>query len=425
MEHAPNFCGPYAFSSQIFRRLTGKQYEIKKLKEIRMERNAKLLWIILILIASMSLAACAGATAEPQSPEPVAMEEPAPAVPEEPEPEEIEEPMSAGIEPASQIVIYNWSEYMDPDIYTLFEEEYGIRVVEDNFSNNEELLAKLQGGATGYALIVPSDYTVSIMIEEDMLEELDHSNIPNLSNLTLSFREVPYDPGNVYCAPYDWGTTGLGYITTEMDEPTSWAILFDPDPEAPYYGRTTMLDDTREGFAAALVYLGYNVNTTDEAQLQEAKELLIRAKAGLAGYDSDTFENLLASGENLLAHGWNGDFLVAQEENEDISYVVPEEGGVIWVDNICIPKGASPEQKLAAEMFIDFILRADIGAMLAEYNYYASPNAAAEELLGEDFTEDPAVYPPDDVLARLQYLEPVGEAESIYQRLWDEVKSAQ
>jgi len=186
-----------------------------------------------------------------------------------------------------------------------------------------------------------------------------------------------------------------------------------------------MLDDTRESFAAALAYLGYDINSTDEAQLQEAKELLIQAKAGLAGYDSDTFEDQLASGENLLAHGWNGDFLVAQEENENVAYVTPQEGGVIWVDAICIPNTASPEEKLAAEMFIDFILRPDIGAMITEYTWFASPNAAAEELIDEEITSDPTVYPPAEVIERLNFLTPVGEAESLYQRLWDEVKAAQ
>jgi spermidine/putrescine-binding protein len=290
--------------------------------------------------------------------------------------EETTEEPATGVEPASEIVIYNWSEYMDPEIYNLFEEEFGIKVVEDNFSNNEELLAKLQGGATGYSLIVPSDYTVNILIEEEMLAALDHANVQNLANLTDRFTELPFDPGNQFCAPYDWGTTGLGYLSSEVDEPTSWSVLFEPDPDAPYFGRYTMLDDVRESFAAALVYLGYDINTTDEAQLEEAKQLLINAKAGLAGYDSDTYEDLIASGENLLAHGWNGDFLVAQEENEDIAFVTPKEGGVIWVDMICIPISVSPEEKLAAEMFIDFILRPDIGAMLTEYNYYASPNAA-------------------------------------------------
>jgi len=186
-----------------------------------------------------------------------------------------------------------------------------------------------------------------------------------------------------------------------------------------------MLDDVREGFAAALIYLGYDINTTDESQLQEAKQLLVNAREGLAGYDSDTYEDLLASGENLMAHGWNGDFLVAQEENEAIAYVVPQEGGVIWVDNICIPATGAPEQKLAAEMFINFLLRADIGAMLSEYNYYASPNAAAEAERGEEFLSDPAVYPPQEVIDRLQFIRPVGEAESLFQRLWDEVKTGQ
>jgi len=338
---------------------------------------------------------------------------------------EMEEAGEAGaVEPASEIVVYNWSEYIDPELYTLFEEQTGISVVEDNFSNNEELLAKLQGGSTGYAIIVPSDYTVSIMIEEGMLAEIDHANIPNLSNLAEMFTQMEYDPGNKYCVPYDWGTTGIGYMDGEVEEPTSWSVIFDPDPNAVYFGRYTMLDDVREDFAAALIYLGYDINTQDEGQLEEAKNLLIQAKSGLAGYDSDTYEELLASGENLLAHGWNGDFLMAQEDNENIAYVVPEEGGVLWVDNMCIPASATPEQKLAGEMFINFMLEPEMAAMLTEFNWYASPNAAAEEFIDPDILEDPTVYPPDEVLANLQTIRPVGEFESVYQRMWDEVKSA-
>jgi spermidine/putrescine-binding protein len=359
-------------------------------------------------------------TAAPEVTEPPAETEP-PAKTTEPAAET--EPAAAG-EPADEIVIYNWSEYIDPEIYSMFEIETGIHITEDNFSNNEEMLAKLQGGATGYSLVVPSDYTVSIMKEEGLLARLDHANIPNLSNLSEQFTQVPYDPGNEYCAPYQWGTTGIGYVEGEVDAPTSWAVLFEPDSNAAYFERTTMLDDVREGFAAALIYLGYDINTTDEAQLEEAKEALIQAKAALSGYDSDTYDDLLASGENLMAHGWNGDILVAQEENENISFTIPEEGGVVWVDNICIPSAVTPEQKLAAEMFIDFLLRPDIGAMLSNFNYYASPNQAAEAELEEDFLNDPAVYPPQELLGKLQYIRPVGETESVYQRLWDEVKAA-
>jgi spermidine/putrescine-binding protein len=376
-------------------------------------------FFVLVIVLSIMLAACGGAETTEVPPETTE----APQATEE-MPEEITEEPQTGVEPASEIVIYHWSEYIDPEIYTLFEEEYGISVIEDNFSSNEELLAKLQGGATGYSIIVPSEYMANIMIKEGMVAKLDHSNIPNISNLQDRFKELYFDPGNQYCVAYQWGTTGIGYLSSEMEEPTSWSVFFEPDPDAPYFGRYTMLDDARENFAAALSYLGYDINTTDEAQLEEAKQLLIDAKAGLSGYDSDTYEDLVASGENILAHGWNGDFIAVMEENEDLAYTVPQEGSVIWVDNVCIPVTVSPEEKLAAEMFIDFILRPDIGAMISEYNYYASPNAAAEAVLDEEILNDPSVYPPSETLDRLQFLEDVGEKDSLYQRLWDEVKSA-
>lgn len=363
-------------------------------------KKSLFLVLSLLVVLSLSLSACGGS---------------APA----------EEGPAGEVQPAEEIVVYNWSEYIDPDIYTQFEEETGIKVVEDNFSSNEDLYAKLKGGATGYAVIIPSDYYVSILIAEGMLAELNHDNVPNLANLGEQFQNVPYDQGNVYCAPYQWGTTGIGYLDGEIEEPTSWAVLFEPDENGPAYGRATMLDDVRESFATALVYLGYDINTTDEAQLQEAKELLIQAKAGLSGYDSDTYDDLLASGENLLAHGWNGDFLLAMEENENIVYVIPEEGGVVWVDNMCIPASATPEEQLAGEMFINYVLEAEIGAQLSEWNWYASPNAAAEELFDEEFLSDPSVYPPAEVMAKLQYIRALGETESLYQRLWDEIKSAQ
>jgi len=376
------------------------------------------MWLSMIVLLGLLLSACGGqqATQAPEEPAAPAMTEESAAP---------SDSSSGAMEPASEIVVYNWSEYIDPEIYTMFEEETGIKVVEDNFSSNEELYAKLKGGATGYALIVPSDYYVAIMKQEGMLAELDHAHIPNISNLASRFTEVPYDTGNQYCVPYQWGTTGIGYLDGQVDEPTSWAVFFDPDPDSPAYGRMTMLDDPRETFSAALIYLGYDINTTDEAQLQEAADLLIQAKPALAGYDSDTYEDLVASEENLMAHGWNGDFLVAQEDNENVAYTIPQEGGVIWVDNMCIPATVTPEEKLSAEMLMDFILRPDIGAMLSNYTYYASPNQAAEGELDQEFLDDPAVYPPQEVLDKLQYITEVGDAQSLYERMWDEVKSAQ
>jgi spermidine/putrescine-binding protein len=359
-------------------------------------------WLSLVALAGLLLAACGGTTPTPEP----------------------EGQTPGAVEPASEVQLFNWTEYIDPEIYALFEQEYGIRVVENNFASNEEMLARLQGGTEGYDVIFPSDYTVAIMIEEGMLAPLDHSLLSNLGNLGERFQSAPYDPGNQYCVPYQWGTTGLGYNSAEIDEPQSWAALFEPSAEAAWFGRSTMLDDPRESFAAALIFLGYSVNTTDEAELQQARDLLIQAKAGLLAFDSDQFEDLLAVGETLLAHGWNGDILMGQAENEDIAFAVPQEGGVVWIDNMCIPAGTPPERALAAHLFIDFILRPDIGALVSEYTYYATPNAAAEGLLGEDFLADPAVYPPAEVVDRLQYIEPLGEFESVYQRMWDEVKAA-
>ncbi|HFC08871.1 MAG TPA: spermidine/putrescine ABC transporter substrate-binding protein [Chloroflexi bacterium] len=382
-----------------------------------MKKSLRVSLIVLVALA-LILAACGKQTATPAATQAPAQNQGAPAATEAPT------VAPQAVQPAKQIVFYNWSDYIDPKVYELFEKETGIKVVEDNFSSNEELLAKLQGGAKGYALIVPSDYTVKIMIDQHMLAPLDKDKIPNMKNIAPKFRDVYYDPGNKYCVPYQWGTTGIGYLSDKVQKPDSWSVFFDPDPNAPWYGRMTMLDDAREAFAAALVYLGYDINTTDEKQLEEAKQALIRAKKALSGYDSDTYEDLLASGENLIAHGWNGDFLQAQEDNENIAYTIPKEGGVIWVDNVCIPASATPEQKVAAEMFLDFILRPDIGAMISEYNYYATPNKAAEAKLDPDFLHDPAVYPPQEVMDKLQFIKPVGDAEGLFQRMWDEVKAA-
>ncbi len=338
------------------------------------------------------------------------------------------QPQAAGaVEPARRIVFYNWADYIDPEFYKEFEAETGIEVVEDNFASYEELLAKFQGGAAGYALIVLDTRAGAIMKEEGRLARLDHGNIPNLANLHDRFRTLSFDQGNESCVAYQWGTTGLGYNADEVPAPASWAALFEADPGAPYYGRMTMLDDVREAFAAALIYRGYDINTTDEAQLKEAQALLIKAKAGLAGYDSLTFNTLLGSGENLLAQGWNGQFLrtiLANPEGSNINFVIPREGGVTWIDNMCIPSTASPEQKLAAEMFINFILRPDIGARLTERNLYASPNQAAEAHLDQAILTNPAIYPPAEVVDKLNYLLPLGETEATYLRLWDEVKAA-
>lgn len=323
---------------------------------------------------------------------------------------------------AKELHVYNWSEYIDPQIYADFEEEFGVRIIEDTFANNEELLAKLQAGATGYDVIVPSDYMVEIMIEESLLAEIDHENIPNLSNIDAKFADPPYDPGMVHCVPYQWGTTGIGYNADYFEEaPDSWAYLFDPKLASQSAGQITMLNDVRESFAAALKYLGYSLNSTNEEELTQARDLLMKQKAWIYAYDAEQYEDLLSADETVLAHGWSGDFFMIAEEDERIWYAIPKEGGVIWADNLCVPESAP--NKYTAEVFINYLLRPEVGAAISNYTWYASPNAAAAEFIDPEILEEPAIYPPSEVMDRLEWLQDVGDTTPIYDRMWTEVKA--
>jgi spermidine/putrescine-binding protein len=323
---------------------------------------------------------------------------------------------------AKELHVYNWSEYIDPQIYEDFEEEFGVHVVEDTFASNEELLAKLQAGATGYDIIVPSDYMVEIMIEEGLLAEINHDDLPNISNIDPKFADPPYDPGMVHCVPYQWGTTGIGYNSDFFEEaPDSWAYLFDPEIASEYAGQLTMLNDPRESFGAALKYLGYSLNTTSEAELTEARDLLMQQKEWVYAYDSEQYEDLISSDETVIAHGWSGDFFMIAAEDERVWYAIPKEGGVIWADNLCIPKGA-PSQH-TAEVFINYLLGPEVGAAISNYTWYASPNAAATEFIDAEILEEPAIYPPPEVMERLEWLEDVGDATPLYDRMWTEVKA--
>ncbi len=323
-----------------------------------------------------------------------------------------------------ELHVYNWSEYIDPQIYEDFEAEFGVRVVEDTFASNEELLAKLQAGATGYDIIIPSDYMVEIMIEEGLLVELNRDNIPNITNIDPKFADPPYDSGMVHCIPYQWGTTGIGYNGDAFDEaPDSWAYLFDPALASEYAGQFTMLNDSRESMGAALKYLGYSVNSTSEEELAQARDLLAQQKEWVYAYDSDQYEDLISADETVMAHGWSGDFFMVAEEDERLWYAIPKEGGVIWADNLCVPKSASSQY--TAEVFINYLLRPEVGAAISNYTWYASPNAASTEFIDAEIVEEPAIYPPADVMEKLEWLEDVGEATPLYERFWTEVKAGQ
>ena len=308
---------------------------------------------------------------------------------------------------------YNWSEYIDPELITAFEDEYGVDVVEDFYDSNEAMLAKLQAGSV-YDLVVPSDYMVGIMIEEGLLAELQKDAIPNIDNLDPFFADPAYDPGGVYSAAYQWGTTGLGVnleVVGEDFEP-SWALVFDVDQVADYPGGISLLNDPRETMGAALKYLGYSLNSTDQAQLDEATQLVADVKEYVAAFDSDAFADNLVNGEVAVSHGYSGGYFAAFDDVDgwdDYAYVIPEEGGTVWIDNMAVPTNA--EHPCTAHTFIDFLLDAENGAALTNWNFYASPNEAAEEFIDPEILEDETIYPSDELSERLEIITDTGDFE--------------
>ena len=318
--------------------------------------------------------------------------------------------------------LYNWSEYIEPELVTEFEAAYGVTVTETFYDSNEAMLAQVEAGGANYDVIVPSDYMVTIMSEEGLVQPLSKDAVPNLVNLDSQFDNVPYDPSGEFSVPYQWGTTGIGFSYEEVDdaEGVSWAVIFDPETSTAYAGQISLLNDPRETMGAALKYLGYSVNTTDQTQLDEATALVSETKERLATFDSDAFEDLLVEGQTVVAHGYSGDFFSAFDDAstddydayEDFGYAIPLEGGVKWVDTMAIPTTA--EHPCTAHTFINFILDAENGAALTNFNYYASPNLASTEFIIPEILEDETIYPSDEVLANLEFLEDTGDFEINY-----------
>ncbi len=322
-----------------------------------------------------------------------------------------------------ELNFYNWSEYIDPDILTEFQETYGVKVTMDIYASNEDLLAKLQGGATGYDVIVPSDYMVSIMINLGLLEPLDYSVIKTIANIDPENLKPYYDPDNTYSVPYMWGTSGYSYDTNVLGQDlASWKEVFEPRPEV--RGKVVMLDDQREVIGAALMYLGYEINETSDDALARAKQLLLTQKPYVLAYSSQNNDDLLVAGEALIAHIWTGDALMSEQEKPTLRYVIPTEGCTVWQDNLCVPKTAP--HKYTAMVFIDFLNRPDIAGRNASYIMYGSPNKAAREqgYIDQEVLNNPGVYPPPEVWKRLQWIKDVGEEGALkLDRLWTEIKT--
>lgn len=312
---------------------------------------------------------------------------------------------------------FTWSDYVGPHLIEEFERQAGAKVVVDTFGSNEELLAKLQSGATGYDVAVPSDFMVAIMIKLGLLAELNLDHIPNANLLLERLQQLPFDPDHRYSIPYLWGTVGIGYDSNRVaTPPDSWEVLWDPR----YKGRISMLNDQREVFGLALRSLGASINSRDPDAIDKAKQKLLQQKPLVKAYTSENYDQLLASGEVLLAHGWGGAVARAAVERPSIKYVIPKEGGTIWSD--CLVVLQSSRHKELAMRFVNYLLDRQVAADTTNRLRFASSNREARALVIPELRENPAVYPPESVFERLEWMEDLGETIRLYDRGWTELK---
>jgi len=315
----------------------------------------------------------------------------------------------------------NWADYIPEELVRKFERETGAKVVLDTFESPEAMLAKLKAGADReFSLVVAPDYYVLQMAREGLVAPLDKGRLAGLANLDPFFQDPPYDPGLQHSVPYLWGTTGLAYREDLVKGPVdSYGVFFDP---ARQVGPFLLLDEMRETIGAALRYLGYSLNTTDPEALEKAKELLIAAKARSVGFAGGVEAlNRILGGDAAVSLAYSGDVLQARQEDERLRYALPKEGGTLWTDAMVVLK-RGPAQDLAYR-FIDFLLRPENAAELAAYTRYATPVAQAVPLLPQEMRQDPTVFPPEEVRAKLEYLKDLGPDIALYDRVWTEVKA--
>lgn len=314
------------------------------------------------------------------------------------------------------ITVMNWGEYMDESLNALFESETGIKVTYRTFATNENLYASLKGGGVSYDVIVPSDYMIGRMIEEDMLEKLDFDNIPNASDVMDKFKKPDYDPRGAYSVPYMWGTVGIIYNTTMIDEEVdSWSYLFDER----YAGNILMFDNSRDAIGIALKYLGHSFNTADEAQLREALDLLVGQKPLVQAYVMDQIFDKMEGGEAAIGPYYAGDAITMLEENEDLAYAVPKEGANVFVDAFCIPKGA--KNKEAAEKYINFMCTAEAGLANCDVIGYSTPLNSVYDRL-DDEVRNGISYPSDEMLDKCEVFTNLPKAtRDLYDSLWNDL----
>ena len=322
--------------------------------------------------------------------------------------------------------VYNWGQYISDgsdgyiDVNAAFEEATGIHVNYMTFDSNESMFTKLKTGGSSYDVIIPSDYMVARLIDEDMLLPLDFDNIPNYQYIDEAYKNTAYDPENVYSVPYTWGTMGVIYNSAYVDEADvgSWDLLWNQK----YAGKILQYDNPRDAFGVAELLLGYSLNTRDEAELRAATDKLLEQKPLVQSYVMDQIYDKMERGEAYIAPYYAGDFLMMQEENEDLRYYFPKEGFNLFIDAMCIPTCCSDKE--AAEMYINFLCDPEICAQNLEYLGYSVPESEAKQYMDPESVESEVAYPDEETLSRGEayyYLD--AETTQLMDSLWLEVKT--
>lgn len=317
--------------------------------------------------------------------------------------------------------IYNWDSYIGPDTVENFSNEFGLDVQYDLYASNEELFAKLKVGNPGYDVIFPADYMIETMAALGLLIEVDHSKLPNLKHIDphSNFSDPPYNRGLKWGPPYFWGTMGLGYRRSAFErKPDSWGVIFENGQQ--HKNRIALIDDQRATLGFALKYLGYSLNSTNADEIAEARDLLKSVVPLVKSFAPDSGQDMLLAGEVDICVEWSGDVLQVMAEDDDLDYTVPKEGGILWQDGMCIPKGAPHLDN--AHHFINYMLDPKVNAKIADFIQYPTANKTAREHIDPANLENLAIYPDDATIAVCENLVDVGDATVLYDKAWTEVR---
>lgn len=329
----------------------------------------------------------------------------------------------SGCASSETLYLFNYGDYIDPEVYELFEKEHGIRVVYDEYAAPEDMYAKFTSGSAKYDLICTSDYMLQKLINEDLLAEIDFDNIENFSNISQNQLDATksFDPDLKYTVPHFWGTLGILYNTetVKAEDIKSWDVVF----SGKYKEKIIMPNSERDAFFVALTKLGYDANTTDKKQLEAAADLLRKQKGDVQAYLLDEAARVkVESGNADMAVIYNGEAYLAFENNDKLAFAIPEEGTCMWLDSFAIPKDA--EHKDYAELFLNYLCSEEIATKNFEYIYYSTPNKAVLESLDEEIIAETAIFPDEAIFEKASIFKYLGtETEQLYSKLWKNVKS--